>query len=117
LIYAFPQALQRLQAQHAAIHRPWDTWVDFAKSALGVLEVNRKATQAAAAAEKAISAQQPQVSEKPKLVQPLKPPSVKPSSGVKVIQISGAPAKQTKTASVKVAPAKAAKPAAKQKKK
>jgi hypothetical protein len=45
LIYAMPSILLRLEAEHVAIHRPWASWVDMAKSAMQVIEVNRIAAQ------------------------------------------------------------------------
>jgi hypothetical protein len=45
LIYAMPSILLRLEAQHVAIHRPWASWIDMAKSAMQVIEVNRMAAQ------------------------------------------------------------------------
>lgn len=48
LIYAMPSVLLRLEAEHVAIHRPWASWVDLAKSAMQVIEVNRMAAQSKA---------------------------------------------------------------------
>jgi hypothetical protein len=45
LVYAMPSILLRLEAEHVAIHRPWTSWVDLAKSAMQVIEVNRMAAQ------------------------------------------------------------------------
>jgi hypothetical protein len=45
LIYAMPEVLLRLEAEHAAIHRPWATWVGFAKAAVQVIEASRAAAQ------------------------------------------------------------------------
>ena len=45
LIYAMPDLLLRLEAEHASIHRPWATWVGFAKAAVQVIEDSRGATQ------------------------------------------------------------------------
>ncbi|PUE11073.1 hypothetical protein B9Z51_01735 [Limnohabitans sp. T6-5] len=44
LIYAFPEVLKRLEAQHASIHRPWATWIDFAAKSIAVLELQKQAT-------------------------------------------------------------------------
>ena len=41
IIYAMPEALKRLEKQKVGIHRPWVTWIDFATSAVKVLEVNK----------------------------------------------------------------------------
>ena len=43
LIYAMPEVLVRLEAEHASIHRPWATWVGFAKAAVQVIEASRAA--------------------------------------------------------------------------
>lgn len=43
LVYAMPTALQQLQTQQAAIHRPWSTWIDFARASVQVLEQSRRA--------------------------------------------------------------------------
>ena len=40
-----PDVLLRLEAEHVAIHRPWTSWIDLAKSAMQVIEVNRMAAQ------------------------------------------------------------------------
>lgn len=45
LIYAMPDVLLRLEAEHATIHRPWATWVSFAKAAVQVIEAGRVAAQ------------------------------------------------------------------------
>ena len=45
LIYAMPDALLRLEAEHASINRPWTTWVDFAKAAMLVIEKSRAASK------------------------------------------------------------------------
>ncbi len=45
LIYAMPDVLLRLEAEHASIHRPWATWVGFAKAAMQVIEAGRAAAQ------------------------------------------------------------------------
>jgi hypothetical protein len=45
LIYAMPDVLLRLEAEHASIHRPWGTWVSFAKAAMQVIEAGRAAAQ------------------------------------------------------------------------
>jgi hypothetical protein len=45
LIYSMPDVLLRLQAEHVAIHRPWTSWIDLAKSAMQVIEVNRTAAK------------------------------------------------------------------------
>ncbi len=105
LVYAFPEALKRLEAQHVAIHRPWATWVDFAKAAVNVFEVNRRATKAAVDADKALNTTpaEPKAKAQPKEeVQAAKP---KPQAkGPKVISIASAPAKK-KTRSTQTATA------------
>jgi hypothetical protein len=45
LIYAMPDVLLRLEAEHLSIHRPWATWVGFAKAAVQVIEAGRLAGQ------------------------------------------------------------------------
>lgn len=52
LVYAFPEMLRRLEAQHAAIHRPWATWIGFANRAVQVLELQRQEQAKARAAQK-----------------------------------------------------------------
>ncbi len=47
VIYAMPDALKRLEKQKTSIHRPWDTWIDFATAAVNVLEVNKAAAKLA----------------------------------------------------------------------
>ncbi len=105
LVYAFPEALKRLEAQHVAIHRPWATWVDFAKAAVNVFEVNRRATKTAVDADKALNTTpaEPKAKAQPKEeVQAAKP---KPQAkGPKVISIASAPAKK-KTRSTQTATA------------
>ena len=46
IIYAFPEALRRLENEKVSIHRPWKTWVEFARSAIQILDQLR-ASQAA----------------------------------------------------------------------
>ncbi len=41
LIYTMPEALKRLEAQKAVIHRPWKTWTNFAMGALQVLQASK----------------------------------------------------------------------------
>ena len=41
LVNAFPEALLRLDAKRTAIHRPWSTWVDFARGAVALLQTSR----------------------------------------------------------------------------
>jgi hypothetical protein len=48
IIYAFPEALRRLESEKVSIHRPWKTWVEFARSAIQILDQLR-ASQAAQA--------------------------------------------------------------------
>ena len=45
LIYSMPDVLLRLESEHVAIYRPWTSWIDLAKSAMQVIEVNRMAAQ------------------------------------------------------------------------
>ncbi len=45
LIYVMPDILLRLEAEHIAIHRPWASWIDLAKSAMQVIEVKRMAAK------------------------------------------------------------------------
>jgi hypothetical protein len=44
LIYAMPEALNRLETQKAAIHRPWKTWTQFAMGAVQVLAAKKLAS-------------------------------------------------------------------------
>ncbi len=44
LIYAMPEALKRMEAQKAAIHRPWKTWSQFAMGAVQVLNASKLAS-------------------------------------------------------------------------
>jgi hypothetical protein len=55
MVYAFPEMLKRLDAQHAAIHRPWATWIGFANRAVQVLELQRQEQAKARAAQKQFS--------------------------------------------------------------
>ena len=41
LVNAFPDALLRLDTKRTAIHRPWSTWVDFARGAVALLQASR----------------------------------------------------------------------------
>ncbi len=43
LVYAMPDVLMRLESVHEAIHRPWATWVAFARGAVQVIELSRAA--------------------------------------------------------------------------
>ena len=43
LIYAMPNALRALSDQKAMLHRPLDSWIDFATKAVKVMEANRQA--------------------------------------------------------------------------
>lgn len=45
LIYVMPDVLLRLEAESTSIHRPWATWVGFAKEAMQVIEASRAAAQ------------------------------------------------------------------------
>lgn len=45
LIYAIPDVLLHLEAEHASIHRPWATWISFAKAAMQVIEASRAAAK------------------------------------------------------------------------
>ena len=45
LIYVMPDVLLRLEAENTSIHRPWATWVGFAKEALKVIDASRVAAQ------------------------------------------------------------------------
>ena len=41
VVNAMPDALLRLKTKKAAIHRPWDTWIEFARSAVALLKASR----------------------------------------------------------------------------
>jgi hypothetical protein len=43
LVYAMPDALMHLESEQVAIHRPWATWVAFARDAVQVIELSRAA--------------------------------------------------------------------------
>ncbi len=43
LVNATPDALLRLDAKRTAIHRPWSTWVDFARGAVALVQASRAA--------------------------------------------------------------------------
>ena len=43
IVSGFPDALLRLEAKKTAIHRPWATWIEFARAALEVLRASRAA--------------------------------------------------------------------------
>ena len=44
LVYAMPDVLMRLESNQESIHRPWATWVAFARGAVQVIEVSRAAS-------------------------------------------------------------------------
>ena len=44
LVNVFPDALLRLDAKRTAIHRPWTTWVEFARGAVALLQASRSTT-------------------------------------------------------------------------
>jgi hypothetical protein len=44
LVYAMPDVLMRLESNHESIHRPWATWVAFARGAVQVIELSRVAS-------------------------------------------------------------------------
>lgn len=105
LVYAFPEALKRLEAQHVAIHRSWATWVDFAKAAVNVFEVNRRATKAAVDADKALNTTPAEPKAKAQPKEEAQAATPKPQAkGPKVISIASAPAKK-KTRSTQTATA------------
>lgn len=115
IIYAMPDALKRLEKQKTAIHRPWATWIDFAKAAMQVLESNKAAAKLqapepakieATATAKALPAPATQA----KLPAPTKATSTGAKVG-KVISITSKPS--AKPAAKK--PAEAKKTSAKQK--
>ena len=56
LIYAFPDALKRLEEDKVSIHRPWKTWIDFSTSAIAVLDYLRANQKAEAQAKQEPSA-------------------------------------------------------------
>jgi hypothetical protein len=43
LVYAMPDVLMRLESNHESIHRPWVTWISFAREAVQVIELSRAA--------------------------------------------------------------------------
>ncbi len=105
LVYAFPEALKRLEAQHVAIHRPWATWVDFAKAAVNVFEVNRRATKTAVDADKALNTTPAEPKAKAQPKEEVQAATPKPQAkGPKIISIASAPAKK-KTRSTQTATA------------
>ena len=100
LIYVMPDVLLQLEAEHAAIERPWATWVGFAKATTQVIESSR----AAAAKAK----QEPEPSSQP-LTVPASPKSPKvltvaKASGTKNLVPSKAP--PTKAVAKSTAPEK-----------
>ena len=58
LVYAFPEMLKRLEAQHVSIERPWSTWIGFANRAVQVLEFQRQEQAKARVAQNQLSQQQ-----------------------------------------------------------
>jgi len=44
LVYAMPDVLTRLESNHESIHRPWTTWISFARGAVQVIELSRAAS-------------------------------------------------------------------------
>lgn len=117
LIYAVPDVLLHLEAEHASIHRPWATWISFAKASIQVIEASR-----AAAKTKELPAPEPKAAGKTLAASatPAKLPAPSPKSAVskkakpvakKVAKAAPATAKKTpavkKMVSVKkAAPAK-----------
>lgn len=121
LIYAMPDVLLRLESEHASIHRPWATWVSFAKAAVQVIEAGRVAAQTKELpAPKAKPQDLPaSASSSPaKLPAPVKKTASKPAAKKKAAVKKLAPAKKApikKTAAkpvaaVKKVPAKKAEP-------
>jgi len=109
LIYAMPDVLLRLEAEHASIHRPWATWVGFAKAAMQVIEASR----AAAAQAKELAAPQAKALPAPSKVAKLPPPAVKkPVAKTKPV-VKAMPVVKAKPAAKKVVPAKKIAPAKK----
>lgn len=101
LIYAFPDALKRLEEDKVSIHRPWKTWIDFSSSAIEVLDFLRANQQAevkvkAKEQEKPLTAPKQEKTEtdaKPAAVN-LAPPKLKPTSA-KVITVTSKTAAKT----------------------
>jgi len=97
IIYAMPDALKRLEKQKTAIHRPWATWIDFAKAAMQVLESNKAAAK--------LQAPDPAQIEAPAKPKALPAPAKVTSTGAKaskVISITSKPAaKKTTTKTVR----------------
>ena len=100
LIYVMPDVLLQLEAEHAAIERPWATWVAFAKAATQVIEANRAAAAKAKQAPEANS-QPPAAPARPKSPKVL---TVAKASGTKNLVPAKAP--PTKAVAKSTAPAK-----------
>ena len=104
IIYAFPEALRRLENDKVSIHRPWQTWVDFAKSAIQILDQLRasqaaqaktaQVAQAQTSAEAAPSASAANVSQASKLATPV---LAAPKVGPRVITFDAKPKPKPKT--------------------
>jgi len=101
LVQAMPDALKRLEAQSAGIHRPWATWQSFAQAAVDVIKVlqavEAKPTQSGRAVAEA--ANPPAASEPAK--KPVGAASLVPrkrAAAAKVISIAPAPATRSKAA-------------------
>ncbi len=112
LVYAMPDALMHLESEHVAIHRPWATWVAFARGAVQVIELSRAAAAQIKELPKPDSktAVEVPVSTAPaKLLMPIINPAAakKPISKTNVAKASG----KTKSDSSKIVTSK--KPAAK----
>jgi len=68
IIYAMPNALKQLEKQKTAIHRPWLTWIDFAISAVKVLEGLNKVEKIAPPKADALSNTVPKLNLQPHVV-------------------------------------------------
>lgn len=106
LVYAFPEMLKRLEAQQAAIHRPWATWIDFANRAVQVLELQRQQqAKARAAQSKESTAKQDEVE------LPTAKPADVPKPALRVINIGNKPAARSSAKAKQVNVPVASKPA------
>ncbi len=100
LIYAMPEALNRLESNATAIHRPWKTWFEFAAGAVKVLEASKALANKATSEPGALPAQNrsqaalpPPIENKTKLV-------LQDSAPVKLAATLVAENKSTKTGKV-----------------
>ena len=92
LVNVFPDALLRLEAQKSAIHRPWSTWVEFARGAVALLQASRNASAASPAVGSPSPSNTPAQTTASGQPTKLPPPSQRAApSGVRVLSFKSKP--------------------------